>query len=388
MKGLCPPLFAYQSVYIIYIATQDKAKSDESLLHVCSVVCREIIVFSVVSCCFGFDVLSLTVAFFHISFGLSEIESISTSLEPTVSCWSLFSPQKVLESFCAAGKKRLREKERDLEACEVVLNVIKCAIRPKKQQQSNWKQGCLVVFMLLYIHNDCIHVLYVCLPFNRHIIRLYCQTRTHTSMSQPWVTAPFGPLWPLVALQLSTGRVCVDCYWYPSCCARWKILTDAIPPVNHLHIYFLGQTAPHALVATGDLICLSLIGYWLTLLWQWETINYRLLEEREVADKLSVGGCWCNPECQICGCIIYTSLIFIYVAKVGDAIHNGTMAIQARSRTRFICIGQCILVLFGEMVRERGSAYLELMSNSVWVSESLHLTWNWFLHNGCHCHNK
>ena len=145
--------------------------------------------------------------------------------------------------------------------------------------------------MLLYIHENCMHVLYVCLPFSWHIIQLYCQTRTHTSRSQPWVTAPFGPLWPLVALQHSTVRVCVgDCYWYPSCCACWKILTDAIPPVNHLHIYFPGQTAPHAPVATRDLICLSLIGYWLTLRWQWETMNYRLLEEREVADKLSAGG--------------------------------------------------------------------------------------------------
>lgn len=49
--------------------------------------------------------------------------------------------------------------------------------------------------------------------------------------------------------------------------------------------------------------------------------------EREVADILSVGVLF--TECQICGCIIYTSLIFIYIAGFGDAIHNETMAIQA-----------------------------------------------------------
>lgn len=207
----------------------------------------------------------------------------------------------------------------------------------------------------------------------------------------------FWPLWPLVALQLSTGRltywervyVCGECYWYPSCCACWKILTDAISPANHLHIYFPGQTAPHALGATGDLICLSLIGYWLTLLWQWETINYRLLE-RGRCQTSWVWGCRCYPlSVKICGCIIYTSPIFIYFARISDAMQDGRMAIQAPSWTQFICIGQCTLVLFGKMVwacRERPCIFG--MSYSVWVSESLHLTWNWFLHNSLHCQNK
>lgn len=72
--------------------------------------------------------------------------------------------------------------------------------------------------------------------------------------------------------------------------------------------------------------------------------------EREVADILSVGVSVLFTEWQICGCIIYTSLIFIYIAGLGDAIHNGTMAIQAPSWTRFICIGQCTFVPFGKMV--------------------------------------
>lgn len=135
------------------------------------------------------------------------------------------------------------------------------------------------------------------LPFTHR--SLYWQSRTHTGTSNSlseWGNSSFGPLWPLLALGPSgrPGRLtywervgCLWCerYWYPSRCARWKI-----PPLNHLHIYFPSQTAPHALVATGDLIRPSLIGYWLTLLWQRETINYRLPDRGRWQTSWAFGG--------------------------------------------------------------------------------------------------
>lgn len=48
-----------------------------------------------------------------------------------------------------------------------------------------------------------------------------------------------------------------------------------------------------------------------------------------MSHKLNVGVSVLFTECQICGCIIYTSPIFIYVARISDAMHGGKMAIQA-----------------------------------------------------------
>lgn len=65
--------------------------------------------------------------------------------------------------------------------------------------------------------------------------------------------------------------------------------------------------------------------------------------------------------CQICACIIYTSLIFIYVARIGDAIHNGAAALRAPSWTLLICVGQRTSALFGKIVAgcaERVIVYL------------------------------
>lgn len=99
----------------------------------------------------------------------------------------------------------------------------------------------------------------------------------------------------------------------------WEILTDAQSLWNYLHIYFPGQMAACALAATGDHVCLSLIGYWLTVLWQWKTMNHCLLER----------GRRCSSQVQdassyhICHCIIYTQHTFINVAK--DSIMQCTM---------------------------------------------------------------
>lgn len=172
--------------------------------------------------------------------------------------------------------------------------------------------------------------------------------------------------------------VCGECYWYPSCCACWKILTDAIPPANHLHIYFPGQTAPHALVATGDLICLSLIGYWLTPLWQWETINYRLLE-RGRCHTSWMWGCRCYSLSVKSVDALFIRLPFLFMSQ-GSVTQCTVERWQYRLPTQFICIGQCTLVLFGKMVRAcRERPRIFAMSYSVWVSESLHFTRNWFL---------
>lgn len=109
------PRFAYQSVYIIYITTQDNVKSDDNVivLDVCSVVCQTQLYFQFqlcvccLQCCFGFDISSFAVA--SITLILSEIES---TLNVTSCIHLSFLAMEVFRELVSVKhKKTAREKQ-------------------------------------------------------------------------------------------------------------------------------------------------------------------------------------------------------------------------------------------------------------------------------------
>lgn len=61
--------------------------------------------------------------------------------------------------------------------------------------------------------------------------------------------------------------------------------------------------------------------------------------EREVAGTLSVGVSVLFTECQTGSCIIYTAVIFIYIAKIDDTIHNGISLLEIVYLHRSVHIG-------------------------------------------------
>lgn len=108
IEGLVPPLFAYQSTSIPF-TQQQKILQNQSLPR-CprsfNVVCRDAIVFSVVSClqfCFGSDISSFTAAYFT---SLSNCQRLNLHLlNQLYPVYPVSLPLKVLESFCRVEKK-------------------------------------------------------------------------------------------------------------------------------------------------------------------------------------------------------------------------------------------------------------------------------------------
>lgn len=223
------------------------------------------------------------------------------------------------------------------------------------------------------------------LPFIWHTSFTYIHGQGHTCR---FLNLPasgnrsLGPLnkWPC-RLVLGGVGACGGCYWYPSCCARWKILTDAFPPEKHLHIHFPGQTA---MVAPGDRMCLSLIGYWLTLLWRRGNKFPPAWWEREVADQLSVGAVIVilSVKYVVALFILYISHFYLWGSDqwCNTQRNDGNTGsiLEEVYLHRSMHIWFCLKRLCEPA--ERGTVYLEWMNNSVWVPKSLHLTWNWFLY--------
>lgn len=97
-------------------------------------------------------------------------------------------------------------------------------------------------------------------------------------------------------------------------------------------------------MATGGNILQPFVGGGLQTTWAWR--------------------CQCCSACHICGCIIHTSLVFIYVSESIDAIQRRKMATHSPSWRRFISICQSGLVLC------RGMQELE-----TWEGWVIHFVW-------------